>query len=159
MQHLLFQFVKNIKKFLQALTNPTLGTFMTFLPILEEWIFYLEYLLTVSHFFDFLKLFHWPIFQKKIMFRLREKLASSVRMNERTSKYEFTGPKHLKEYNTINLKYERNTCRRNLACLSLREKCQNIEFFSGPYFLYSDWIQENTDQKKLRIWTLFAQCL
>ena len=38
--------------------------------------------------------------------------------------------------------------------------------FSGPYFPvfelskspYSLRIQENTDQKKLRIWTLFAQC-
>ena len=26
-------------------------------------------------------------------------------------------------------------------------------------FLYLDWIQEDTDQKKLRIWTLFTQCL
>ena len=25
-------------------------------------------------------------------------------------------------------------------------------------FLYSDWIQENMDQEKLRIWTLFRQC-
>ena len=42
--------------------------------------------------------------------------------------------------------------------------------FSGPYFLvfglntdiyfvYSLRIQENTDQKKLRIWTFFTQCL
>ena len=26
-------------------------------------------------------------------------------------------------------------------------------------FLYSDWIQENTDQKKLHIWTLSTQCI
>ena len=45
--------------------------------------------------------------------------------------------------------------------LTLREKCPNTEFFSGPYFLirteygdlrskfpYSVRIQENTDQKK-----------
>ena len=40
---------------------------------------------------------------------------------------------------------------------SLREKCPNTEFFLVRIFLYSDWIQENTDQKKLHIWTLFAQ--
>ena len=34
----------------------------------------------------------------------------------------------------------------------LREKRPNT-VFSGPY-----WIQENADKKKLRIWTLFAQC-
>ena len=48
----------------------------------------------------------------------------------------------------------------------LREKCPNMEFFLVCIFLYSDWIrrslylvriQENTDQKKLRIWTLFKQ--
>ena len=33
----------------------------------------------------------------------------------------------------------------------LREKCPNTEFFLVRIFLYSD-------QKKLRIWTLFAQC-
>ena len=50
---------------------------------------------------------------------------------------------------------------------SLREKCPNAEFFLVRLFLYSDWIrrfteysvriQENTDQKKLRIWKLFTQ--
>ena len=30
--------------------------------------------------------------------------------------------------------------------------------FNVHIFLNSDWIQENTDQKSLRIWTLFAQC-
>ena len=34
-----------------------------------------------------------------------------------------------------------------------------MEFFLVRIFLYSDWIQENTDQKKLRIWTLFTQCI
>ena len=33
--------------------------------------------------------------------------------------------------------------------ISLREKCPNTD--AG--------IQENTDQKKLRIWTLFMQCI
>ena len=58
--------------------------------------------------------------------------------------------------------------------LSLREKCPNTEFSLVFILLYSDWIQQNTnqikltysvrtcecaDQKKLRIWTLFTQCL
>ena len=34
---------------------------------------------------------------------------------------------------------------------TLREKCLNTEIFLLRIFLYSDWIQENTDQKKLRI--------
>ena len=42
---------------------------------------------------------------------------------------------------------------------SQREKCPNIEFFLILIFLYSVRIQENTDQKKLRIWKRFAQCL
>ena len=29
--------------------------------------------------------------------------------------------------------------------------------FSGRMFVYLDWIQENADQKELRIWTLFTQ--
>ena len=53
---------------------------------------------------------------------------------------------------------------------SLREKCPKMEFFLVCSLLYSDRIwrftswssvfslnKENTDQKKLRIWTLFAQ--
>ena len=43
--------------------------------------------------------------------------------------------------------------------LSLREKRPNTEFFLVRIFLYSDWIQENTDKKKLRIWTIFTQCI
>ena len=41
--------------------------------------------------------------------------------------------------------------------ISLREKCPKTELFLVCIFLYSDWIQENTDQKYLRIWTLFTQ--
>ena len=37
---------------------------------------------------------------------------------------------------------------------TLREKCLNTEFFLVRIFLYLDWIQENTGQKKLRICTL-----
>ena len=40
---------------------------------------------------------------------------------------------------------------------SVREKCPHTEFFLVPIFLYSVRIQENTNQKKLRIWTLFTQ--
>ena len=43
-------------------------------------------------------------------------------------------------------------------CLKLREKCANTEFFLVRIFLYSVQIQENTDQKKTRICTLFTQC-
>ena len=42
--------------------------------------------------------------------------------------------------------------------VSLREKCPNTGFFLVRIFLYSVQIQENTDQKELRIWKLFTQC-
>ena len=38
-------------------------------------------------------------------------------------------------------------------------KVSKYGVFSGPYFLYSVRIQENTDQKKLCIWSLFTHCL
>ena len=38
---------------------------------------------------------------------------------------------------------------------SIREKCPNMEFFLVRFFLVR--IQEKTDQKKLRIWTIFTQ--
>ena len=48
---------------------------------------------------------------------------------------------------------------------TLREKCPNTEIFLVRIFPYSDCIsphsvrmRENTDQIKLRIWTLFTQC-
>ena len=41
--------------------------------------------------------------------------------------------------------------------LTLRENCPNTEFFLVRVFLYSVRIQENTDQKILRIWALFVQ--
>ena len=43
----------------------------------------------------------------------------------------------------------------NCEQLPLRERCSNTEFFLVRIFLYSVQIRENTDQKKLRIWTLF----
>ena len=42
----------------------------------------------------------------------------------------------------------------SVASWSLREKCPNTWFFLVPISPYSDWIGENTDQKKLRIWPL-----
>ena len=43
-----------------------------------------------------------------------------------------------------------------LNSLSLREKCPDTKFFLVRIFLYSGQIHGNTDQKKLRIWTLFT---
>ena len=40
---------------------------------------------------------------------------------------------------------------------SLHENWPNTEYFLVRIFLYSVWIKENTDQKRLRIWTLFMQ--
>ena len=38
-------------------------------------------------------------------------------------------------------------------------KVSKYGVFNGPYFsVFSPRIEENTDQKKLRIWTLFTQC-
>ena len=36
-------------------------------------------------------------------------------------------------------------------------KIPNTEFFLVRIFLYSDWVQENTDRKKPRIWTVSMQ--
>ena len=43
--------------------------------------------------------------------------------------------------------------------LSLRKKCPNTKFFLFRIFPYSVRMRENTDQKKLRIRTLFKQCV
>ena len=54
----------------------------------------------------------------------------------------------------------------NFQTVALRDKCPNTKLFLVRIFLFSDWnlqirkspysvrIQENTDQKQLRIWTL-----
>ena len=54
------------------------------------------------------------------------------------------------------LKQDVRTCAGNLI-YALHEKCFNTEFFLVRIFLYSVRIQENTDQRKLRIWPLFTQ--
>ena len=43
--------------------------------------------------------------------------------------------------------------------MSLPEKYPNAEHFLVRILLYSDWMQENTDQKKLDLWTFFTQCM
>ena len=55
----------------------------------------------------------------------------------------------------------------NYGKQALREKCPNTEFFLVRIFPHADWIRrdtsysvrmrENTDQKKLRIWTHFTK--
>ena len=53
--------------------------------------------------------------------------------------------------------FQVNLSLKDSSKLSLRESKYGV--FSGPYFPVSDSIQESTDQKKLRIWTLFTQLL
>ena len=55
--------------------------------------------------------------------------------------------------------YVQNEDLQILRRFSLCEKCPNMEFFLVCIFLYSVQIQENKDQKKLCIRTLFTQCL
>ena len=46
----------------------------------------------------------------------------------------------------------------DIVPIALCEKCPNTEFFLVRIFPYPVRIRENTDQKNLRIWTLFTQC-
>ena len=52
-----------------------------------------------------------------------------------------------------NFPYGRSVLLTNQICyiLGLREKCESTKFFRAQ-------IQENKDQKKLRIWTHFTKC-
>ena len=43
--------------------------------------------------------------------------------------------------------------------MSVHDKCPYTEFFLVHIFPYSVWIRENRDQKKLRIWAFFRQCV
>ena len=56
----------------------------------------------------------------------------------------------------VNINFERRDLHSNIVFTD--SVWPNMEFFLVCIFLYSYWIQENTDQKKLRIWTLFTQC-
>ena len=51
-------------------------------------------------------------------------------------------------------KYSSSSILMHSVTSTLREKCPNTEFLVR-IFLYSVQIQENTDQTKLSIWTLF----
>ena len=93
--------------------------------------------------------FSWPNrFSKKILLPLQSILVSYLR-------FAYVQPKTIFE-----------------VMFSLCKKCPNTEFFLVrifPYFgriwdllrkyPYSARIWENTDQKKLHIWTLFTECL
>ena len=46
----------------------------------------------------------------------------------------------------------------NTQITKLREKRPNTEVIRVRIFPYSVQIQKNTNQEKLRIWTLFTQC-
>ena len=64
----------------------------------------------------------------------------------------------------LQLSYYRKSFWHCIFCLtqannSLRDKCLTTEFFLVRIFQYSDWIQENTDQKKLGTWTLSTHWL
>ena len=61
---------------------------------------------------------------------------------------------HRKNFGSTN-KY--NGSVRDYTRKLMRENCPNIEIFLVRIFLYSVRIQENTDHKKLHIWTLFTQ--
>ena len=51
-----------------------------------------------------------------------------------------------------------SACKSDFLNQPMREKCPNAELFLVRIFLYSVRIQENMDQRKLRIWKLFTQC-
>ena len=68
--------------------------------------------------------------------------------NESLSKNDHVGTKHHVGITELpQIKYKKVK-----QISSLREKCPSTEFFLVQ-------IQENTDQKKLRIWALFTQCM
>ena len=65
--------------------------------------------------------------------------------------------KHLHKYSRILISFSYNTSELRKTLSYNGQKCPNTELFLVRIFLYSDRIQENKDQKKLRIWTLFMQ--
>ena len=58
----------------------------------------------------------------------------------------FHGNLHTSQFEDCEYKYEMIKGLLNLN-LALREKCPNTELFLVRIFLYSVWIQKNTDQK------------
>ena len=63
---------------------------------------------------------------------------------------------------TVQGSFIRDICNSYLKNAALGEKCPNTELFLARIFpaygLNTECIWENTDQEKLRIWTLFRQC-
>ena len=85
-------------------------------------------------------------------------LATATGESHRFQRKFFTKPfsmVHMKYYVPLFNKHAGILTEVNIA---LHEKCPNTEFFLVRIFPHSDWIRENMDQKKLRIWTLFTQC-
>ena len=105
------------------------------------------------------------IFEFKIWFLLGNRQIYSSFQKIRLNNQKFPGAffEYIQKYSTVPISKIHTT---DLDS-SLREKYPNTEFFLVHIFLYSDWIrrftntgiQENTDQKKLPISTLFTQCI
>ena len=57
----------------------------------------------------------------------------------------------------LNSKRRSQDSREHERLRALRETCPSVELFLVRTFLYSERTEENTNQKKLRIWTLFTQ--
>ena len=96
------------------------------------------------------KEYGWAIQEKKYLQRLIKILQFLALARIITSKHVLTV---IIMSAFVNWSFNENLCVIN----SLREKCPNMEIFLFYIFLYSVQIQENIDQKKLRIWTLFTQ--
>ena len=77
-------------------------------------------------------------------------------------RYIFSKNKHLTSKKSLKHVWQLTITTSNVTLevplLLLSEKCQNVVFFLVYKSLYSVQIREYTDQKKLRIWTLFTQC-
>ena len=76
-------------------------------------------------------------------------------------RYIFSKNKHLTSEKSLKHVWQLTITTSNVTLevplLLLSEKCQNVVFFLVYKSLYSVQIREYTDQKKLRIWTLFTQ--
>ena len=84
--------------------------------------------------------------------------------------------KHFGRNHKYRMIFNRNNVKISYSCMNNMKYIisstawwPNMAFFSGPYFFpffsiwiffheHSDWLWENTDQKKLRIWALFIPC-
>ena len=104
--------------------------------------------------------FSWVELQTYLVSRFKSLRMSHIRAWERERQREIERQRETEtERDREREERERESCQNCFMqlFLSLREKCPNTEFFMVRIFLYSDWIQENTDQKKLRIWTIFRR--